>query len=48
MVKVLVTYILNAKIINNENRHDGAPFVAPKSWRGSCFVVSVGVKACAD
>ena len=48
VVKVLVTYILNAKIINNENKHDGAPFVAPKSWRGSRLVVTIVVKACVE
>ena len=48
VVKVVSAYILNAKIINNENEHDGAPFVAPKSWRGSRFVVSIVVKACAE
>ena len=48
MVKVVVTYIINAKIINNENKHDGAPFVAPKSGCGSFFVVSIVVKACAE
>ena len=48
MVKVLVTYILNAKIINNENKNDGAPFVALKSWCGSHFVVTIVVKACAE
>ena len=48
MVKVVVTYILNSKIINNENKHDGAPFVAQKSGRGSHFVVSIVVKACVE
>ena len=48
VVKVLVAYILNAEIINNENKHDGAPFVAPKSWSGSCLLVSIVVKACAE
>ena len=48
MVKVVVAYILNAEIINNENKHDGAPFVAQKSWHGSRFVVSIVVKACAE
>ena len=48
MVKVVVTYKPNAEIVNNENKHDGEPFVAPKSWRGSRFVVSIVVKACAE
>ena len=45
---MLVTYILNAEIINNENKHDGAPFVAPDSWSGSRFVVTIVGKACAE
>ena len=42
---MVVTYIPNIDIINNENKYDGAPFVAPKFWRGSRFVVSIAVKA---
>ena len=38
MVKVVVTYILDSKIINNESKHDGAPFVAPKPWSSGGFV----------
>ena len=45
---MLVAYILNAEIINNENKPDGAPFVAPKSLRVSRFVVSIVIKACAE
>ena len=48
MVKVVVAYILNAKSINNENKHDGAPFVAPNFWRSSGFIVANFVKACAQ
>ena len=48
VVKVVIAYILNDKIINNENKHDGAPLVAPKSWCGSRFVVSIVVKACTE
>ena len=48
MVKLVVAYILNAEIINNDYKHDGAPFVAPKSWRGSRFIVTIFVKACAE
>ena len=48
VVKVVVAYILNAKIINNEYKNDGAPFVAPKPWRSSGFIVAIVVKARAD
>ena len=30
VVKVVVAYILDAEIISNEYKHNGAPFVAPK------------------
>ena len=42
---MVVAYILNAKIINNEYKHDGAPFVAPKPWRSGGFIVAIFVKA---
>ena len=45
MVKVMAAYILNAKIINNEYKHDGAPFVARKPWRSSGFIVAIVVMA---
>ena len=45
---MLVKYILNAEIVNNENKYDGALFVVPKSWSGSPFVVSIVVEACAE
>ena len=45
MVKLVVAYILNAKIINNEYKHDGAPFVEPKPWRSSGFIVAIIGKA---
>ena len=45
---MVVDYILNAEIVHNENKHDGEPFVAPKSWRVSRFVVTIFVKACAE
>ena len=48
MVKVVVAYILNSKIINNEYKHDGAPFLAPKPWRSSGFIVSIVVKVRAE
>ena len=48
VVKVVVAYILNAKIINNEYKHDGAPFLAPKPWRGCGFIIAIVVKARAE
>ena len=41
---MVVAYILDAQIINNEYKHNGASFVAPKPWRGGGFVVSSIVK----
>ncbi len=37
MVKVFNSNIFNAKIINNQAKLDGMPFVAPKSWHGGSF-----------
>ena len=48
VVKVVVSYILNAEIINNEYKNDGAPFLAPKPWRSSGFIVSIVVEAHAE
>ena len=48
MMKVGVNYILNAKIIKNEYKHDGVPFVAPKPWRSSGFIVAIVVKERAE
>ena len=48
MVKVVVIYILNAEIINNEYQKNGAPFLAPKPWRSGSFIVSIVVKACVE
>ena len=45
---MVAAYIPNAEIINNENKHDGAPFVVPKSGHGIRFVLSISVKVCAE
>ena len=42
---MVVAYILNDEIINNEYKHDGAPFVEPNSWCSSGFIVAIVVKA---
>ena len=47
-MKMVVAYIPNAEIINNEYKHIGAPFVAPKPWRSGGFVVASIVKARAE
>ena len=48
VVKVVLAYILNAKIINNEYKHYGAPFVEPKPWRSCGFTIAIVVKARAE
>ena len=48
VAKLVVAYIFNAEIINNEYKHDRAPFVAPKSWSSSGFIVAIVVKAHAE
>ena len=45
VVKVVVAYILNAEIINNEYKNYGAPFVEPKPWRSCGFIIAIVVKA---
>ena len=45
VVKVVVAYILNAEIINNVYKHDGAPFVEPKPWRSCGCIIAIVVKA---
>ena len=45
VVKVVVAYIPNAEIVNNEYKNNGVPFVAPKPWRGGGFILSIFVKA---
>ncbi len=43
MIQVGVTKVLDGKVIDNECKHDGAPFVAPEPGGGSCFaVVKIG------
>ena len=48
VVKVVVAYILNAEIINNEYKHNRAPFVTPKPWRSRGFILAIAVKARVD
>ncbi len=39
MIQVGITNVLDGKVINNECKHDGAPFVAPEPGGGGYFVV---------
>jgi hypothetical protein len=43
MIQVGITNILDGKVVDNECKHDGAPFVAPEPGGGGCLVV---VKFC--
>ena len=43
-----VAHILDTEIINNEYKHNGAPFVAPKPFRSGGIIVSIVVKARAE
>ncbi len=39
MIQVCITNVLDGKVVDNECKHDGAPFVAPEPGGGGCFVV---------
>jgi hypothetical protein len=39
MIQVGITNLLDGKVVNNECKHGGAPFVAPESGGGGCLVV---------
>ncbi len=39
MIHVGITNVLDGKAIDNECKHDRAPFVAPEPGGGGCFVV---------
>jgi hypothetical protein len=41
MVEVLGAHIFNAKIIDDEAKLYWLPFVFPKAWSGSGFVVAL-------
>ena len=45
VVKVAVTHIIDAKIVYNEDKHNGATFFAPKSERIGGLVVSCLIEA---
>jgi hypothetical protein len=39
MIQVGITTVLDGKVVNNESKHDGAPFVVPEPGEGGCLVV---------
>ncbi len=39
MIQVGITNVLDGKVVDNECKHDGAPFVVPEPGGGGCFVV---------
>ncbi len=39
MIQVRITNVLDGKVIDNECKHDGAPFVVPEPGGGGCLVV---------
>ncbi len=39
MIQVGIANVLNGKVVNNECKHDGVPFVAPEPGGGGCLVV---------
>ncbi len=39
MIQVGITNVLDGKVIDNEWKHDGAPFVAPEPGGGGCLEV---------
>ncbi len=45
VVGVFVSNIFDAKVVNNEDKLDGAPCVAPEARRGGSFVVAKSIEA---
>ncbi len=39
MIQVGIANIFDGKVVGNECKHDGAPFVAPEPWGGGCLIV---------
>jgi hypothetical protein len=39
MIQVGISNVLDGKVVDNECKHDGAPFVAPEPGGGGCLVV---------
>jgi hypothetical protein len=39
MIQVGIVNVLDGKVVDNESKHDGAPFVAPEPGGGGCLVV---------
>ncbi len=45
VVGMLFAHVLNAKVINDEEKLDKAPCVVPEARRGGGFVVACGIEA---
>ncbi len=39
IIQVGITNILDGKVVDNEYKHDGVPFVAPEPGGGGCLDV---------
>ncbi len=39
MIQVGIANVLDGKVVDNESKHDGAPFVAPEPGGGGCLIV---------
>ncbi len=39
MIQAGIANVLDGKVINNECKHDGAPFVVPEPGGGGCLIV---------
>ncbi len=48
MIQVDIANVLDGKVVDNESKHDGAPFVAPEPGGGGCLVVVEFCKAVAE
>ncbi len=48
MVGMAAVAVLDAKIINNQDESDWAPFVMPKSCHGGALVVAMAIEALAE
>ncbi len=39
MIQVGIANVLDSKVVDDESKHDGAPFVAPEPGGGGCLIV---------
>ena len=40
--------VFDADVVNNEDKHDGASFVAPEARRGGTLVVTLRCQSCSE